>query len=709
MQTDDFAQAAEIIQGRFYFACVKRPDSLRTSHIAATNICYCIDDELLYEPFFADFGPLNLGKTYRFCRKTQELLQEAERSKKRLYYYCGPHAHHKANAAVLIGIYQVLFLNRSTEEAYKPLVAFKPFVPFRDASCGVSTFHLTVLDCVKGIQKARDVGFIDWNSGNSTWSVEEYEHYEQVENGDLNWILPGKLVAFSGPAARPNEIVGYRLFTPEDYWDYYKRKGVTAVVRLNKKVYDRRRFTDGGFRHYDMYFPDGSCPTEAILMKFLEVAENEPGALAIHCKAGLGRTGVLICCYIMKHYRFTAEEVIGYIRVCRPGSVIGPQQNFLRDVEARMWHEGDMYRQARGMSKGVTGLGMHDMVLSGRPAAVPADGDAAGPVPMVTPPAGYVSSYRGAATAAAAAAGVGTPAAGYSSRQPISNGVSNGVTNPSDMSLLQYRMYNGPGSGGNGGILSSAGSTNSALGLYGGGANGGSGIRNSQSNPRSSYSQRSITPLRYSANAPPSIAVPGYNSVANSIMANVQQQQYGHSAGGPQTPTSGGNTPTGRPSLLASYGGMPVSRSMPSMPSRAPSADRSVDRTNVSALRATLHTDTLRAADRPRVVPERNTQSADISNSWRVASGLQGSSGATRPMAAPASNAQSKHSAVARTLAPNGQPRKVPVAMLPQYHASLAGSRSHGIMVSGNSAPASPDSNGRIKSVAQLRHGLHSK
>ena len=58
----------------------------------------------------------------------------------------------------------------------------------------------------------------------------------QVENGDLNWIMPGKFVAFSGPAARGNEIPGYRLHTPEDYWDYYSRKNVTAIVRLNKKV-----------------------------------------------------------------------------------------------------------------------------------------------------------------------------------------------------------------------------------------------------------------------------------------------------------------------------------------------------------------------------------------------------------------------------------------------------------------------------------------
>lgn len=48
--------------------------------------------------------------------------------------------------------------------------------------------------------------------------------------------------------------------------------------------------------------------------------------------AGLGRTGTLIGCYLMKHYKFTASEVIGWIRVCRPGSVIGPQQNWLEEL-----------------------------------------------------------------------------------------------------------------------------------------------------------------------------------------------------------------------------------------------------------------------------------------------------------------------------------------------------------------------------------------
>lgn len=32
--------------------------------------------------------------------------------------------------------------------------------------------------------------------------MEEYEHYERVENGDMNWIIPGKMLAFSGPHPR---------------------------------------------------------------------------------------------------------------------------------------------------------------------------------------------------------------------------------------------------------------------------------------------------------------------------------------------------------------------------------------------------------------------------------------------------------------------------------------------------------------------------
>jgi len=63
---------------------------------------------------------------------------------------------------------------------------------------------------------------------------------------------------------------------------------------------------------------------------------------------GLGRTGTLIAAYIMKHFGFTANEAMGWVRICRPGSIIGPQQQFLADQEQRMHRLG---------AAGVQGLG----------------------------------------------------------------------------------------------------------------------------------------------------------------------------------------------------------------------------------------------------------------------------------------------------------------------------------------------------------------
>ena len=70
--------------------------------------------------------------------------------------------------------------------------------------------------------------------------------------------------------------------------------------------------------------------------------------MAVHCLAGLGRTGTLIALYMMKHFGFTANEAMGWMRICRPGSIIGPQQQFLADQEEVMHRLG---------AEGVPGLG----------------------------------------------------------------------------------------------------------------------------------------------------------------------------------------------------------------------------------------------------------------------------------------------------------------------------------------------------------------
>lgn len=74
------------------------------------------------------------------------------------------------------------------------------------------------------------------------------------------------------------------------------------------------------------------------MLKFIAILKTHTCGVAVHCKAGLGRTGTLICAYLMYEYGMTAEQAIGYCRICRPGSVVGCQQHFLK---VAMWMGDD--------------------------------------------------------------------------------------------------------------------------------------------------------------------------------------------------------------------------------------------------------------------------------------------------------------------------------------------------------------------------------
>ncbi|XP_077290095.1 cell division cycle protein 14 [Arctopsyche grandis] len=343
-ENDVIISSTEIIPDKLYFAtleCNYKPKSTKNSKY------FHIEDEIVYESFYLDYGPYHLCHLYFFCTKLNGKLAKAPKSRKIVFYTSDDNVL-RLNAAYLIGSYAIIYLKLSAKAAYDLVTGGSHWelLTFRDASAGSPLFEISLLDVFQGLHKAFNGGFFNFQHFN----FQEYMYYEKVLNGDLNWIIPDKMLAFSGPHSQSRLKDDYPLHAPDHYHQYFKDNNVTCIVRLNQKSYNAKQFTEFGFEHHELFFLDGSAPSDIIVDKFNKISEETKGAVAVHCKAGLGRTGTLIACYMMKHLGFTACQAISWLRICRPGSVIGFQQRFLQETQSRMLSEGEVYRRKRGVT-----------------------------------------------------------------------------------------------------------------------------------------------------------------------------------------------------------------------------------------------------------------------------------------------------------------------------------------------------------------------
>ncbi len=141
------------------------------------------------------------------------------------------------------------------------------------------------------------------------------EEKRQIILPNFSWLVENKLAAMSYPES-------------EDAFTLLYSIGIRALLNLSESP-----LPDAALNTTDMlalHIPviGFTAPTLHQVNQGLEMISsclNRGQPIAVHCVAGLGRTGSMLACYLVMQ-GFSADEAILSIRAWRPGSIEVPEQ-----------------------------------------------------------------------------------------------------------------------------------------------------------------------------------------------------------------------------------------------------------------------------------------------------------------------------------------------------------------------------------------------
>ena len=126
---------------------------------------------------------------------------------------------------------------------------------------------------------------------------------------NFSWIIEEKLAGSAIPTSK-EEI------------DWIKQEGVKSIVTIREESLEDEWIKDVNYLHVhsnDMGIPEFSDLVNSVDFIHQRITNDEP--VMVHCLAGLGRTGTILACYLIKYEDMTADDAIEKVRRERHGSI----------------------------------------------------------------------------------------------------------------------------------------------------------------------------------------------------------------------------------------------------------------------------------------------------------------------------------------------------------------------------------------------------